>query len=105
VLLSTGALYAWGDDSVYQLGDGKTSNETSPELITPPAGVTYKTVATGGSTSYGITAGGDVYAWGGNAVGQVGNGTTTTAQAPVQVLTGQSLVSATADDVVTSPGS
>jgi alpha-tubulin suppressor-like RCC1 family protein len=105
VLLSTGALYAWGDDSVSQLGDGKTTNEASPELITPPAGVTYKTVATGGSTSYGITAGGDVYAWGGNAVGQVGNGTTTTVQTPVQVLTGQSLISATADDVVTSPGS
>jgi alpha-tubulin suppressor-like RCC1 family protein len=104
VLLTSGALYAWGNDSEYQLGDGQTANELSPELITPPAGVTYHALATGGSTSYGIAAGGDVYAWGGNKVGQVGDGSTTVAQAPVMVETGQTLISATAADVVTSPG-
>jgi alpha-tubulin suppressor-like RCC1 family protein len=104
VLLAGGALYAWGNDSVYQLGDGRTANEESPELINPPHGVAYRTVATGGSTSYGITAGGDVYAWGGNKGGQVGDGSTTPAQEPVLVESGQALISATASDVVTSPG-
>jgi alpha-tubulin suppressor-like RCC1 family protein len=104
-LLANGALYAWGSDSSYQLGDGKTANETSPELIAPPTGVTYQTLASGGGTSYGITADGGVYAWGNNKAGEVGNGTTTNAPVPVLVESGQSLISATADDVVTSPGS
>jgi alpha-tubulin suppressor-like RCC1 family protein len=103
VLLSSGALYAWGTDSVYQLGDGKTTNEDSPELITPPARVTYQTLCSGGSTGYAITAGGDVYAWGGNGAGQVGNGTKVNEPTPTLVESGQGLISATAADVVTAP--
>jgi Regulator of chromosome condensation (RCC1) repeat len=52
----------------------------------------------------GITASGDVYAGGDNVNGQIGNGTTTTAPAPVQVESGQTLISATASDLVTAPG-
>jgi alpha-tubulin suppressor-like RCC1 family protein len=103
VKLSSGAVYAWGDDSTYQLGDGKTATEESPEQISPPAGVTYQTLASGGNTSYAIAVNGDVYAWGDSKVGQVGNGTTTTAKKPVMVSTGQSLISSTSTDVVTAP--
>jgi alpha-tubulin suppressor-like RCC1 family protein len=71
--------------------------------ISQPAGVTYRILVSGGSTCYALAAGGDVYAWGGNALGQIGNGTTATAQRPVRVETGARLISATADDVVTGP--
>jgi alpha-tubulin suppressor-like RCC1 family protein len=100
VMLSDGSVYAWGDDSSYQLGDGGTANQDSPELISPPAGVTYQALATGGTTSYAIATTGDVWAWGGNAVGQVGDGTTATAETPVQVASGATLISSTSTDVV-----
>jgi alpha-tubulin suppressor-like RCC1 family protein len=105
VLLSDGSLYAWGNDAFYQLGDGKTASEDLPEKILPPAGVTYRVLATGGSTSYAITTTGSVYAWGNNAVGQVGDGSTTTAKRPVEVIkSGATTISSTAADVVVSIG-
>ncbi|HEY6277378.1 MAG TPA: hypothetical protein VIX86_13720 [Streptosporangiaceae bacterium] len=100
VLLANGSVYAWGDDGQGQLGDGKTAVESSPELITPPAGVTYRELASSGATSYGVTVHGNVYAWGGGKEGQVGDGTTTSSATPVKVASGATGISATADDVV-----
>jgi alpha-tubulin suppressor-like RCC1 family protein len=102
VLLSNGSLYAWGNGMYYQLGNGAKGNEESPVKISPPAGVTYTALASGGSTCYGISKSGAVWAWGNNAAGQVGDGTTTTAKHPVKVLTGATGISATAGDVVAS---
>jgi alpha-tubulin suppressor-like RCC1 family protein len=99
-LLTNGHLYAWGADGQGQLGDGKTASESSPELITPPSGVTYRTLATSGGTSYGISATGKVYAWGGGMEGQIGNGTTKSSSTPVKVASGATRISATADDVL-----
>jgi alpha-tubulin suppressor-like RCC1 family protein len=100
VLLTNGDLYAWGDDGQGQLGDGMTTVQTSPELITAPSGVTYQALATSGGTSYGISATGDVYAWGGGKEGQIGNGTTESSFTPVKVASGATGISATADDVL-----
>lgn len=100
VQLTSGRLYAWGADGQGQLGDGKITKEPSPELITPPAGVTYGALASSGSTSYGITLTGDVYAWGGGKEGQIGNGTTVRQFTPVKVASGATGISATADDVL-----
>ena len=99
-LLTDGDLYAWGDDGQGQLGDGKTAAQSSPELITPPSGVIYLALATSGSTSYGISLTGDVYAWGGGMEGQIGNGTTESSLIPVKVASGATGISATADDVL-----
>ena len=99
-LLTNGDLYAWGDDGQGQLGDGKTAVQSSPELITPPSGVTYQALAASGGTSYGISTTGDVYAWGGGKEGQIGNGTTESSLTPVKVASGATGMSATADDVL-----
>ena len=104
VMLADGSVYAWGSDSTYQLGDGQKASEPSPELITPPKGVTYKTLATGGNTSYAITTTGAVYAWGGSTVGQVGDGKTTSVKKPVKVETGAKTISSTSTDVVVGTG-
>jgi alpha-tubulin suppressor-like RCC1 family protein len=104
VLLSSGALYAWGSDGSYQLGNGTQGNKTVPVKITPPSGVTYTAVACGGSTCYGIAQSGAVYAWGQNNYGQVGDGSTTTAKHPVEVTTGAAGISATAHDVAVLMG-
>jgi alpha-tubulin suppressor-like RCC1 family protein len=100
VTLSDGSLYAWGDDQYYELGDGRTANEASPEQIFPPSGVTYQTLATRGSTRYAISTTGDLYAWGNNKLGQVGNGTTATAKSPVVIARNATSVNATANDAV-----
>ena len=100
VLLSDGSLYAWGNGTLYQLGDGKNANEDRPVKILPPAGVTYRTLATGGSTSYAISTTGNVYAWGNGNLGQVGDGSAATAERPVEVESGATAISSTAADVV-----
>lgn len=102
VLLDHGDLYAWGDGSHYQLGTGTTDTQPSPVHVPLPAGLRFTKIATSGATSYGITRGGDVYAWGYNLVGQVGNGTQTDAPAPVYIIGGANDISGTNFDVAIS---
>ena len=102
VMLSDGSLRSWGDGQYGQLGDKSTATRPSPVAFSPPAGVTYERLASGGVTSYAESTTGALYSWGGGSRGQLGNGTTTTTQlTPVQVESGISLISATAQDVVT----
>jgi alpha-tubulin suppressor-like RCC1 family protein len=58
-------------------------------------------LASGGTTSYAVSTTGDVYAWGQGWAGQIGNGSTATELSPVLVESGVSLISSTAEDVVT----
>jgi alpha-tubulin suppressor-like RCC1 family protein len=104
VLLTNGALYSWGANRHGQLGDGQTTPQFSPELITPPSEVTYQLLASNGATSYGITAAGDVYAWGAGGQGQIGNGAKADSLIPVKVASGATGISGTAFDVVISIG-
>jgi len=94
--LAGGSVYAWGADQAYQLGNGKHAAEPSPVKVTPPAGVSYQAVASGGNTSYGVSTASEVYAWGGGDAGALGDGGTGTARTPVKVKPGATaLISAT----------
>lgn len=99
VQLADGRLFAWGSDSSGQLGNGSTGDQPSPVQITPPAGVTYSSLASSGATSYGISTTGAVYAWGASSFGQAGDGSRAPAMTPVQVDSGATAISATAADV------
>jgi alpha-tubulin suppressor-like RCC1 family protein len=104
VMTSGGLLWAWGNGGHYQLGTGTTAMQPSPVPFYPPPGVTYRALATGGLTSYAVSTAGDVYAWGGNTRGQVGDGSTAAAEHPVLVEHGAAQISATANDVAVSAG-
>ena len=99
VKLSDGSLWAWGANHNGQLGNQTTGMQPYPVRFYPPAGVTYKSLATGSATSYAISAAGRVYAWGVSFAGQVGDGTTLTTLTPVRVASGVTMISSTANNV------
>ena len=74
---SDGNLYAWGNNDFGQLGIGNLTTESTPVKVSLPAGVIPVSVAAGNDHSLAIGSNGTVYAWGHNAFGQLGNGTTT----------------------------
>lgn len=84
-LTSTGALYAWGANTLGQLGTGTSASSTSPVPVATPAGVTFTAVAAGGDDSLALSSTGVVYAWGANGHGQLGDGTTFGSATPVAV--------------------
>ncbi|MBV8463936.1 MAG: hypothetical protein JO368_11610, partial [Acidimicrobiales bacterium] len=100
VLLSDGSLWAWGYDKFGQLGDDNTKTEASPIKWTAPTGVTFVKLASGANTSYAVDSNKNVWAWGYNVDGQVGNGTTNNQMTPVDVLANKTHISTTAKDVL-----
>jgi alpha-tubulin suppressor-like RCC1 family protein len=82
-----GQVYAWGDNGSGQVGKtANTARNATPSLVQGlPAGVDW--VAGGRDSSFAI-ADGKLYAWGNNAYGQLGDGTTTRRTSPVLIATG-----------------
>jgi alpha-tubulin suppressor-like RCC1 family protein len=94
-LRSDGTVWAWGDDSSDQLGNGKTSGRSVHPSRVP--GLDHVTALAAGSTySLARRSDGTVRAWGSNTFGNLGDGTTTTRAGPVQVsaLTGITKIAA-----------
>jgi alpha-tubulin suppressor-like RCC1 family protein len=104
VTTNSGTVYAWGYNGHGGLGDGTTTDRTTPVQAAGLTGVTAiaAVAANGGgdsATGYALKSDGTVYAWGGNGKGQLGDGTTTERHTPVQVagLTGVTAIAAGGD--------
>jgi len=100
----TGSLWAWGYNNVGQLGDGTTTNQSSPVQIGTLTN--WKEVYAGqdsgagsNATSLAIKTDGTLWGWGLNSSGQVGDGTTTNRSSPVQIGTLTTWVSASAGEL------
>ncbi len=85
-----GAVYAWGDDSKGQVGDGGGfgPSSTVPTAVALPAAPAAVAVATGHYHGLAMMADGTVRAWGWNSRGQLGpaGGSTLRSASPVEVL-------------------
>ncbi len=88
VAKSNSTVRAWGANTYGQLGDGTTVNKNFPITVASPngapTGMLAAAVAAGGSHSLAVSNGG-VYAWGYNAYGQLGDGTTSNRSIPTVI--------------------
>ena len=82
---SDGNAYAWGLNSSGQLGDGTTTQRTTPVKVGKPTGLTYVQISAGDDHSLALGSDGNAYAWGSNTYGKLGDGTTTQRTTPVKV--------------------
>ena len=89
-LKSDGTVWAWGNNSNGQLGEGTATNYNTPVQVVGPGGTGTLTgvvaIAAGDANSLALESDGTVWAWGWNYYGQLGDGTYTTRYNPVQVL-------------------
>ncbi len=89
-LKSDRTVWTWGFNSNGQLGNGTFTDSNTPVQVLGPGGVGSLTgvtaIAGGSEQSLALKSDGTVWAWGGNGEGELGNGTLTESNTPVQVL-------------------
>ena len=93
-LCSDGTVVCWGGNTNGELGDGSNTQRNVPVAVSVPLpngvllGRTAVEVACGQNHTLALLADGAVAAWGLNASGQLGNGSTAASNMPVLVSTG-----------------
>lgn len=86
---NSGKLWAWGRNNFGQLGDGTTNDSSSPVSVIGE--MTFLAMSVSGTSSYGISnSNGQLWSWGDNSFGQLGNLTTASESSPVAVIGGVS---------------
>ena len=82
-ILDNGAVSCWGDGYSRQLGNGGTSDKTTPTLTSSlGTGRTAVALSSGGHHTCAILDNGAVSCWGDGTYGQLGNGATSTKSTP-----------------------
>lgn len=81
--LASGAVRCWGDNDDEQLGDGTSTDATSPVAVVGLVDAVQ--ISAGFGTTCAVRAGGGLTCWGYNGNGLWGNGTTTGSATPVDV--------------------
>jgi alpha-tubulin suppressor-like RCC1 family protein len=99
-LTAAGQAYCWGYGLHGQLGDGSMGipalSSSQPNPVPVSGSHVFTALAAGDSFTCGLTVSGAAYCWGGNAYGELGNGTFTNSLVPTPVIGGRSFVRLTA---------
>jgi len=87
-----GTLWTWGDNISGQLGDGSTTDRSSPQTVAG-GGTNWDKIALSnllgaGAFAASVKTDGTLWTWGGNATGQLGDGSTTSRSSPQTVAGG-----------------
>jgi alpha-tubulin suppressor-like RCC1 family protein len=81
-----GDLYAWGDNTYGQLGNGSSDpNSSLPALVELPDDDSAVSIAAGARTAYALDASGDAFSWGYGMDGELGDGAAVNSPTPVPV--------------------
>jgi len=80
-------LWGWGFNGSGQLGDNTVTNKSSP-VQTISGGLNWKQVSAGPTYVGSIKTSGQLWMWGLNSYGQLGDNTATSRSSPVQVVSG-----------------
>ena len=78
-----GTIWAWGENSNGNVGDGTTSNRSSPTQI--GTGTDWTFITENDQSAYAIKTDGSLWAWGRNNNGELGVGNTISYSSPVRV--------------------
>jgi alpha-tubulin suppressor-like RCC1 family protein len=82
-LTSDSRAYCWGYNGQGQLGDGTTTDRSTPVAVV--GGLHFRQLSAGFGASCGVTTDHRAYCWGDNRFGELGDGTTTSSPKPVAV--------------------
>ena len=94
-----GSLWAWGNNTHGQLGDGTTTDRETPIRVGP--GTAWRSADAGQWHTLAIRPDGSLWAWGRNESGQLGDGTTSPRLLPVPIMPGTRWRSVSAGDAHT----
>ncbi|MHC4717972.1 MAG: RCC1 domain-containing protein, partial [Planctomycetota bacterium] len=90
VAVKSGTVWAWGDNSHGQLGDGTETDSPTPVQVVGPGGLGFlggvAAIVAGNWHTVALKADGTVWAWGANWACQLGDGTDIYSPTPVQVV-------------------
>jgi hypothetical protein len=95
-LLTDGTVWTWGQNYYHQLGYNSADAVVAvPTQVPGLSSITQIDLSSEGN-GYAVGSGGNVWAWGGNSYGQLGNGSTSPSNTPVLVpgLSGVTQISA-----------
>jgi LPXTG-motif cell wall-anchored protein len=82
-----GNLWAWGNNDIGQLGNPSVRNYTW-EPVQVMDGTRFRYVDAGSNHTLAIDMDGNLWGWGNNGNGQLGDGTTSARGAPMQIMNG-----------------
>jgi alpha-tubulin suppressor-like RCC1 family protein len=91
-LAKTGEAYCWGLNRDGQLGIGAADTIDHLRPVPISSSLRFRRLAVGARSSCGITTSGQVYCWGANGTGQLGDGTTAQRDAPTAAVTSERFV-------------
>ena len=83
-----GTAWCWGANAAGVLGDGTTDDAMEDGQFVPVvagSGMQFRSITAGTDFTCGRTFGGEIWCWGANARGQLGNGTITASLVPVRI--------------------
>jgi alpha-tubulin suppressor-like RCC1 family protein len=82
-LTTNGEVYCWGMNTWGQLGDGSTTNSSTPVKVS--GGLSFESISAQYGHTCGLTTGSVAYCWGRNFEGELGTGDTLNRSAPAPV--------------------